>query len=228
MPIDRVLLSRGLAALSLPTESPLADRLARYLDHIDLLNPRLGLVAATPEELIVKHALDSLAPLAIFDDLAAEALREREARGDRSPLPSLADLGSGAGLPGIPLAIARPAWRVTLIDRMTRRIHFLESMRTDLELDNVDILEEQVERAKGSFDLVTFRAFRPFERKLFKKVFGLCAPTGRVLAYKGQMEKARSELAAVEGLFSAAEIRPIRVPFLDEERCLVILKPAAR
>ena len=72
---------------------------------------------------------------------------------------------------------------------------------------------------------MTFRAFRPFERKLFKRVFALCGADGAVLAYKGKLEKARAELAAIEGLYSTTEIVPIKVPFLDDERCAVVLRP---
>lgn len=138
------------------------------------------------------------------------------------------DLGTGAGLPGIPLAVASPSFDVTLLDRMTRRIRFLEAMRVELALDNVDIVEEQVERAKGSFDIVTFRAFRPFERKLFKRVFSVCSPAGFVVAYKGKAEKARSELTEIVGLYESAEIVPVAVPFLDDERCIVVMRPAKR
>ena len=139
---------------------------------------------------------------------------------------SLADLGTGAGLPGIPLALALPEVQVSLVDRMTRRIRFLEAMRDTLPLPNVEIVEEQVERAKGRYDLLTFRAFRPFERKLFKRVFALCAPDGFVVAYKGRADKAEGELPEIAGLYASAEILPVKVPFLDDERCLVVLRPA--
>ncbi len=210
----RDLLGRGLESLGLPPAGALHDSLGRYIAEIERLNPSLGLVGASGDELVIKHVLDSLAPLAIIKSLLA---------GKASP--RIADLGSGAGLPGIPLALALPESEVTLMDRMTRRIRFLESTRDLLDLANVDIVETQVEHAHGSFDLVTFRAFRPFERKLFKRVFALCGADGAVLAYKGKLEKARAELAAIEGLYSTTEIVPIKVPFLDDERCAVVLRP---
>ena len=67
----------------------------------------------------------------------------------------------------------------------------------------------------------------PFERKLFKKVMRLCAPEGRVLAYKGRRDKAEAELPEIEGLYSTVEILPVNVPFLDDERCLVVLSPSS-
>ena len=208
------LLGRGLESLGLPPAGALRDSLGRYIAEIERLNPSLGLVGASGDELVIKHVLDSLAPLAIIKSLLAGKVR-----------PRIADLGSGAGLPGIPLALAMPESEITLMDRMTRRVRFLESARELLDLTNVEIVETQVEHARGSFDLVTFRAFRPFERKLFRRVFALCDADGSVLAYKGKLEKARAELDAIEGLYSSAEIVPIEVPFLDDERCAVVLRP---
>ncbi len=266
------LLRDGLLELGLPPDGELAARLCAYIDAIEAHNPTQGLVGASGDELIIKHILDSLAPLADFDRLAALAAAARaETAANRAvprplseaapasvarstgagPRTSLADLGSGAGLPGIPLALARPGWDVALIDRMTRRIRFLEEMKVALPLPKVEVIEAQVEQAKsamgarsatgargalsaggalragGAYDLVTFRAFRPFERKLFKKVFALAAPWGFVAAYKGRREKAQAELAEIEGLYASAEILTVKVPFLDDERCLVVLRPAS-
>ena len=231
--MNSALLADGLRALALPDDGPLAARLAAYLEAIEAWNPTHGLVGASGDELIVKHILDSLAPLTLLDGLMAEAATGRAALGPGQiaaarARPSLADFGTGAGLPGIPLALARPEWDLSLVDRMTRRIHFLEEMKLKLPLPNAEILEAQVEQVKGSWDLVTFRAFRPFERKLFKKVFAACAPWGFVAAYKGRREKAEAELAEIEGLYSSAEIVDLAVPFLEEERCLVVLSPAPR
>lgn len=224
------LLRRGLAELSLPPDGPLSSRLLRYAAEIEAWNPAYGLVGASGDELIVKHLLDSLAPLKTIQELleGIASARSPGALSKDRPELRLADLGTGAGLPGIPLALALPETRVALVDRMTRRIRFLEAMRDQLPLPNVDIVEEQVEHARGRWDLLTFRAFRPFERKLFKRVFALCEPDGFVVAYKGKADKAQAELAEIEGLYSSAEIRPVTVPFLDDERCLVVLRPARR
>ena len=233
--MNDALLKRGLEALSLPADGPLFSGLSRYGAAIEEWNPAYGLVGAEGDELVVKHLLDSLAPLAEIRARLESVAASREpgvaagapggAASDLSRL-SLADLGTGAGLPGIPLALALPEVRVSLVDRMTRRIRFLEAMRDALPLPNVEIVEEQVEHAKGRYDLITFRAFRPFERKLFKRVFALCAPDGFVAAYKGRADKAEGELPEIAGLYASAEILPVRVPFLDDERCLVVLRPA--
>ena len=207
-------LKAGLEALGLSSSGLLFDKLGCYIAQIERLNPSLGLVGATGDELVIKHILDSLAPLGIIQGLTAAV-----------PNPRIADLGTGAGLPGLPLALALADARVDLIDRMTRRTDFLSSMLDLLRVDNARVIETQVEHARGEYDLVTFRAFRPFERKLFKRVFSLCAPGGVILAYKGRADRARAELAALEGLYSKAELLPVTVPFLEDERCVVVLWP---
>ena len=229
--MNEKLLSLGLDALGLGARPELEAGLERYLAAIEAWNPVYGLVGASGDELVVKHILDSLASLGIINTLIADSTGPDPKgllpdRADRPP--TLADLGTGAGLPGIPLALARPDIAVFLIDRMTRRIRFLQAMQAELPLPNVTIIEEQVERAKGSYDIVTFRAFRPFERKLFKKVFAMCGPGGYVLAYKGKADKAEAELEAISGLYTDARILPLQVPFLEDERCLVVMRPAAR
>jgi 16S rRNA (guanine527-N7)-methyltransferase len=217
--VNETLVSAGLKALGIQGSTGFEGKLERYITAIEAWNPAYGLVGATGDELVIKHILDSLAPLGVINRLLADQVGQP---------PSLADLGTGAGLPGIPLALARPDIYVALVDRMTRRIRFLEAMQAELPLPNVTIIEEQVERAKGSYDIVTFRAFRPFERKLFRKVFGICSPGGHVVAYKGKADRAEAELEAITGLYEDAQILPIQVPFLDDERCLVVMRPVAR
>jgi 16S rRNA (guanine527-N7)-methyltransferase len=233
MPIDKDLLGRGLAALGLEAEGQLAASLARYGEEIELWNPAYGLVGAEGDELVIKHLLDSLAPLSAIQDLLSGIAAARAPEAAEGPLAAalappplrLADLGTGAGLPGIPLALALPGLRVTLVERMGKRVRFLENERSVLGLSNVVIQEREVERAEGRFEIITFRAFRPFERKLFKKVFALCETDGFVVAYKGKRDKAGAELPEIEGLYATAEILPLKVPFLEDERCLVVMTP---
>lgn len=216
--VDIDLLSRGLSALGLdPGEDRLA-RLVRYIEEIELWNPAYGLVKAAGNELVVKHVLDSLAALPVLRKLGL-------------PLDRIADLGSGAGLPGIPLAIFLPGSAVTLVERMEKRVRFLENQKARLGLSNVEIVQSEAEKTPGPYDLVTFRAFRPFsERKLFLSVTKLVKPGGVIAAYKGRLDTAREELAAlapdpVLGPWAAkAEVLPLSVPFMEEERCLVILR----
>ena len=212
------LLSRGLAVLNLDPGEDRLPRLVKYIEEIELWNPAYGLVKAAGDELVVKHILDSLAALPVLRKLGL-------------PLDRVADLGSGAGLPGIPLALFLPESKLTLVERMEKRVRFLENQKARLGLANVQIVQAEAERVPGSFDLVTFRAFRPFsERKLFLGVTKLVPPGGAIAAYKGRLDTAREELAALStdpilGPWAArAEVLPLSVPFLEEERCLVILR----
>jgi len=186
--------------------------LNRYTDEIETFNPAYGLVGTSDKkELIIKHILDSLAPLGIISRL----LKLRE------PLcAKIADAGSGAGLPGIPLAIAAPKCDFTLIERMGRRAGFLMNTKAVLSLSNVSIEEKELEKISGSFDLVTFRAFKPLEPKLLKTLFKICAPGGKIAAYKGRREKIETEMAPLEADWEAI---PYAVPFLDEERHLLVI-----
>jgi 16S rRNA (guanine527-N7)-methyltransferase len=232
----RFLLARGLAALDVDGMDRATELLLRYLAQIEAWNPAYGLVNASGDELVIKHILDSLAPFRILQNLLAErdALLAEKAGGTAGTPPaasSVSDIGTGAGLPGIPLAIAMPERRFRLVERMGKRITFLESQKVKLGLDNVEIVESEIERAPGPHDLVVFRAFRPFaELKLFRSVWKNLSPGGAFLAWKGKQMNARMEVAematdpVLSEPFSKAEIRPVWVPFLNEERCVVIVR----
>jgi len=149
------LLNQGLEALKLTDRPGLVAGLATYQHEIETWNERLGLVSLKDDsDLVVKHLLDSLTPWSILDGFG---------------FGSLADLGSGAGFPGIPLALTFPAARTVLVERMERRAGFLESTLAALKRTDVVVLQRTFEEVKDSFDLVTFRAFTPLETKIVKK-----------------------------------------------------------
>jgi 16S rRNA (guanine527-N7)-methyltransferase len=208
-------LKDGLIELGFPVS--LAEPLEAYIGQIELFNAAFGLVSyRTRDELVVKHILDSLAPLHL--------LRER--------LPAdgpvrIADAGSGAGLPGIPLAIAESCalsdTHFTLIERGGKRASFLRQTAAALALANVDVLEADIAAAPaGAFDAVCFRAFLPLDASLLKKLLRLLVPGGFLAAWKGRRAKIDAELAFLPKI--KAEVLPVTVPFLDEERNLVIIK----
>jgi 16S rRNA (guanine527-N7)-methyltransferase len=202
----------GTESLVRPRFDEIAARLAAYIAEIELFNPALGLVGAgSRQELVVRHILDSLAPLGILRRLLA----------DRAPC--AADVGSGAGLPGIPLAIALPQVRFTLIERMGRRAGFLRNAQAVLGLSNIAVEEVEQEKAgPGRFSLVVFRAFRPLEPKIIKGLFRLLNDGGILAAYKGRREKIGEEMEALK--FGCEwEAIPCPVPFLDEERHLLLI-----
>ncbi|MDR2211808.1 MAG: 16S rRNA (guanine(527)-N(7))-methyltransferase RsmG [Spirochaetaceae bacterium] len=225
----RTLLAGGLAALCPPdTENALlaglrrretAEKLAAFVEEIGRFNGVYGLVkAADKGELVIRHILDSLAPLEHLAGFLTPA--------HPGEPPLLADAGSGAGLPGIPLAVCLPRTPCTLIERMTRRADFLRNTAAVLGLSNVTVEEGEIGRTPpGRFTLVSFRALSPLEPGILRGLFRLLAPGGRLAAYKGKRKKAEEEIAAAGLRRESWTLIPLRVPFLEEERHLVLMSP---
>jgi 16S rRNA (guanine527-N7)-methyltransferase len=223
-----VLLSEGIQALRKKDEDvekligPRCEEfillLRRYIAEIELFNHVYNMVGTNDTgELIIRHILDSLAPLGIISRLI-----------NGGSTPQIADVGAGAGLPGIPLALALPKCEFTLIERMGRRAGFLWNAKAVLNLSNVTVEEGELEKMEGTFRLVTFRALKPLEPKLLKAIFRVCEDGGVIAAYKGRREKIEQEMAPLEILPAAAckwEAVPYNVPFLDDERHLLIIRP---
>jgi 16S rRNA (guanine527-N7)-methyltransferase len=200
----------GDAARTLPL-------LNAYLAEIERHNPALSLVGSKDRrELAIRHILDSLSPLGILQGL----IREMDS------VVEIADVGSGAGLPGIPLAIMLPNCRFTLIERKTRRSVFLRNTLAALGLSNAAVEEREMEKApRFRFDLAVFRAFRPLDPAILKGLFRLLRKGGILAAYKGRQEKIAAEMDAVRAMTGSWESIPCPVPFLEEERHLVVIRP---
>jgi 16S rRNA (guanine527-N7)-methyltransferase len=211
------ILTEGIRRLGIPP--PVLPLLSKYIEEIERFNPAYGLVKVRDRrELIVRHILDSLSPLGAVSRI----FKGRIAGG------KIADAGSGAGFPGLPLAIALPEARFTLIERMGRRAGFLRNCLAALSLPNVTVEEGEIEKSSPCrFDLVVFRAFRPLEAPVLRDLFRLLLPGGFLAAYKGRRQVVEEELktveAAVPTIAGAWEIIPLEVPFLDEERHLALL-----
>jgi 16S rRNA (guanine527-N7)-methyltransferase len=214
----RALLREGLELLEVPEADRAAERLDGYMDELERWNPRFGLVKyADRRELVIKHVLDSLAGWTAVRDLAG--------RGSPREGCAVLDVGSGAGFPGIPLAVALPDRSFTLLERMARRASFLETCVILLGLTRVRVLARDLAGVEGAFDVVTFRAVAPLSRFL-RDLEGSGVSWRGVVAYKGRAERAHEEMEDVRRLGlagGAVELRPVRTPFLDEERCLVVV-----
>ncbi|MDR0320978.1 MAG: 16S rRNA (guanine(527)-N(7))-methyltransferase RsmG [Treponema sp.] len=212
--IDRLITPRYDAFISL---------VMRYINEIELFNPAYGLVGTSDTaELVIKHILDSLSPLGIISRLVPRKIESSE------KAPQIADAGSGAGLPGLPLAIAMPYCDFTLIERMGRRAGFLFNTKAVLALSNITVEENELEKTARNFDLITFRAFKPLQPKLLKTLFKICAQGGVIAAYKGRREKIEEEILPLHEAGNSRldwEVLPYSVPFLEEERNLLIIKP---
>jgi 16S rRNA (guanine527-N7)-methyltransferase len=207
-----------IKSLIAPNREKITAQIENYIKEIELFNSAYGLVGVSgTNELIIKHILDSLAPLGVILKLLKSVRAENT--------PQIADAGSGAGLPGIPLAITLPHCDFTLIERMGRRAGFLLNTKAVLSLSNVNIEESELEKTeKGRFNLVTFRAFKPLEPKLLKTLFSICAPGGIIAAYKGRREKIESEMSPIEKNCKNWEIIPCKTPFLEEKRHILVIR----
>jgi len=219
-----------------PRKNDIISLLEKYIKEIEIFNPALKLVGTNDtDELIIKHIIDSIAPAGILSRLLSLQNSIRDS-GASAPLcenlsnKQIADIGSGAGLPGIPLAIAMHKNNFTLIERMGRRAGFLLNTTAVLALSNITIEERDVEKINSlnGFDLITFRAFLPLEPKLLKTLLKICAPNGIIAAYKGRRDKTEADIAQLMNTEYKNkieyEIIPYTVPFLNEERCLLIIK----
>jgi len=193
----------GLAALDLDLATDVVERLLDYLALLARWNATYNLSAVRdPLEMVTRHLLDSLAVAPLV-------------RGD-----TLADLGTGPGLPGMVLAIIAPGRRVTLVDSNGKKTRFLRAAVRELRLDNVQVVEGRVENVEGVYDCITARAFASLSDML---AWGghLLAPGGTWLALKGRV--AQDELDSVKAPFAVRSVQPLAVPGLEAERCVVII-----
>ena len=201
------------------------ERSLRYLEELERWNRIYGFVNASGEELVRRHFLDSLAGAREVSALAGGSPGGSPSAGPGGSVPRVADLGSGAGFPGIPLAIFLPRLRFTLVERSARRSAFLRNTALLLGLTNVQVREEGLESVRETFDVVTFRALTPLAREL-PQLRRLCGPHGAVVAYKGRLDRVEEELRALRPRVADLRVVPLRVPFLEEERHLVVFRPA--
>ena len=197
-------LDAGLSSLGIALDETAIARLLDYVDLLERWNAAYNLTAVRdPAEMVTRHLVDSLAILPFVSGA------------------TLADLGSGAGLPGIPLAIAAPERETLLVDSNGKKARFLREAVRRLDLKHVRVAESRVEDVEGSFDCITARAFASLADMLG---WGghLLAPGGVWLAMKGRI--AEDELDAVPAGFRVGKVVALNVPGLDAERHLVILK----
>ncbi len=200
----RTELEAGLRALSL--DPTLAAPLRASLALLVRWNQTYNLTAIRdPREMVAKHLLDSLAMHAFVDDVE-----------------TLADLGTGAGLPGIPLAIARPTLQVALVESNGKKARFMREALRHLGLGNARVVESRIEAfdAPGQFDAITARALATLP--LILELGGhLLKPHGTLLAMKGAHPA--EEIAALPAGWRLQGTHPLTVPGLAAERHLVVI-----
>jgi len=198
-------LAAGLRGLGLALAPAQVEALGTLLDELADWNARVNLTAIKdPAEAVDKHLLDSLALLPRLRGLA------------------VADVGSGAGFPGLPLAIADPDRRYVLIESTGKKAKFLSHMVARLDLPNVEVAALRAEsyRPPRPFDSVVARALGPLAE--FVRVAGhLAGRGGRLFAMKGKVPEA--EIQALPAGWKVVAVHPVAIPGLDAERCFVEL-----
>jgi len=238
-----------LAGLS-PEAPKLKEDLDRYVRELKLWNPRLGLIEARDEEIFPKHIWDCLAALPVFRQVTAAAgpVDPAGPGGPGDPL-RIADLGSGAGLPGLVLSLALPTSpggrpiRWVLVEKSGRRVNFLRNCAALFPQAPVDILPSSFEALPTeSFDILTNRAFQPLTPQTFSDQVRLVKPGGWILWYKAKYESLVQEAQAlgrnirVIGSYTEAQeldfsvdlgAWPLQVPGLQAERHLVLWKKSS-
>lgn len=200
-------LHAGIVTLGLTLPPAAEEKLLAYLALLDKWNRVYNLTAVRdPEQMVVQHLLDTLAVLPWLCDYSR-----------------LADVGSGGGLPGIPLAIARPEMVVTLIEANQKKASFLQQARIELGLDNVHVHCGRVEDFQPAthFSAVISRAFS--DLALFVRLAGhLVAEGAPLLAMKGLLPE--DEIAALPAGWQAVRRETLAVPDLAAHRHLIVLK----
>ena len=194
-------------------DTKIISRLVRLYDEIELFNPRYALVNAGGEELVVRHILDCLAPVGVFKPFSKPSVR-------------MADLGSGSGLPGLVLASVFDNWDISLVERMGRRAGFLRNTVAVMGLGpNVQVVQKDLSEVRGQYDLITFRAFRPF-RDIISDLDRILSPDGVILSYKSSEENILEEIRTLKdysgGSFEAGG-EEYSVPMLDARRCMLVV-----
>lgn len=201
MDIWEKIIQQGLQSLEIPCDENQLALLLQFIKLIEKWNKAYNLTSVrNREEMARLHILDSLTVLPFI-------------HGNR-----VADIGTGAGLPGIPLAIFLPDVEFTLIDSNSKKTRFVQQAILELKLTNVTVLHSRVEDFQPDqlFSTVTMRAFASLQ-DIMRLTQHLIAPSGILLAMKGQ----QPEQSEIDALTNACTVIPLTIPEVETERCLI-------
>ena len=204
-------LSKGVQELGLDLSAECQSTLLAYQAEMLKWNSAYNLTAIRdPEESVTRHLLDSLSILPLLNDPALSL-----------PGPRLLDVGAGAGLPGLVLAIANPALQVTTLDSNGKKTRFMRHAVRALKLANVEVIEGRVEAvpAGQGFDCIVSRAFASLN-DFFDKTTHLLATGGVWVAMKGKLDT--KEAADIPADVEIRESQRLRVPGLNEDRHAIV------
>lgn len=217
-PVLEPTLREGLAQLGLSLPQLASTRLLAYLRLIAQWNKVYNLTAIrAPEAMLTQHLLDCLA--------IVPALRRGVPGWGGVPVATtrhVLDVGSGAGLPGVVLAICEPSWQVTCVDAVAKKASFIRQVAAELGLPNLQATHQRVEAMPGRYDLITSRAFATLA-DFIALTRDRLAPGGCWAAMKAHL--ADEERRAVPADVEVFHVEPLAVPGLDATRCLVWMRP---
>ena len=207
-------LSQGLAALGLSLSPAQQDSLLNYLALLQKWNKVYNLTAVrAQEDMLTHHLLDSLTSIAplrrVLDQMAL------------THSPTVLDVGSGGGLPGVVMAITCPEVQVTCVDTVAKKAAFIQQVAAELRLSNLQGVHARVESLAGPFDVICSRAFASladftaWSRQALR-------PGGVWLAMKGKHPE--TEIQALPSDITVFHVEPLQVPGLEAERCIVWMR----
>ncbi len=205
-------LASGLNTLGLTWSTEQLEQLNAYCREIDLWNPRYNLVRAAGEEFVVRHIMDALAAVPVLQRLLP--------RGS-----SMADAGSGNGVPGIPLAVMLPGIRMVLIERSGKRSGFLRNAAAAAGLHpRVSVFEGDLRQAGFTCDAVTFRAVARL-REIYPMLAPLLKKHGVIAAYKGTDRRVAEEITELTAERPELTVRTADItnPLMDGYRRQLVL-----
>jgi 16S rRNA (guanine527-N7)-methyltransferase len=214
-------LQKGLADLGLDLDESRQSQLLAYLDLIAKWTQVYNLTAVRDaHEMLTYHLLDSLAVVLPLRRALAEMATLPEGSGARTSF-RLLDVGAGAGLPGVVIAITCPEVAVTCVDTVAKKAAFVQQVAVTLKLPNLKGLHARVETLTEHYDVVCSRAFASLKDFTTWSRTAL-APNGVWLAMKGKHPDA--ELAELPKDIQVFHVEPLKVPGLDAERCIVWMR----
>ena len=209
-------LRAGLQALDLALDEA---QIAALLDYVDLIQKWTRVYNLTavrdPQDMLTHHLLDSLA--------VVRPLRQQLAALGRDESVRVLDVGAGAGLPGVVLAICCPTMTVHCVDTVAKKAAFVQQAAVSLKLPRLRGIHARVESLTEPYDVVCSRAFASLA-DFTQWSAGALAPQGVWMAMKGKHPQA--ELLALDPAVQVFHVEPLQVPGLDAERCLVWMRRA--
>ncbi|EIJ41146.1 16S rRNA (guanine(527)-N(7))-methyltransferase GidB [Beggiatoa alba B18LD] len=198
-------LQQGLRALALELSPQVQAQLIRYVELLQKWNQAYNLTAIRdPQDMVVKHLLDSLAVLPYIQGT------------------HFLDVGTGAGLPGLVIALCMPNYTGVLLDSNVKKTRFVQQVIGELQLSNVSVVHQRIEDYQPIklFDTVISRAYSSLAL-FYHQTMPLCKPTGQIIAMKGALPT--NEIAELTDISMTIKTIPLSVPLLNAERHLVVL-----